>query len=74
MIVAIDGPAGTGKSTIAKLIQRLYIAESGKISIDGMDIALMNPTELRKQIGVVLQENFMFNVGCCSVLKLCSLR
>lgn len=59
--VGIVGRSGSGKSTIAKLIQRLYIAESGKISIDGMDIALMNPTELRRQIGVVLQENFMFN-------------
>lgn len=60
-MVGVVGRSGSGKSTIAKLIQRLYIAESGKISIDGMDIALMNPTELRRQIGVVLQENFMFN-------------
>lgn len=60
-IIGVVGRSGSGKSTIAKLIQRLYIAESGKITIDGMDIALMNPHELRKQIGVVLQENFMFN-------------
>ena len=43
------------------MIQRLYIPEGGKITIDGMDIALVNPSLLRKQIGVVLQENFMFN-------------
>lgn len=60
-IVGIVGRSGSGKSTISKLIQRLYIPEGGKISIDGMDISLVNPTMLRKQIGVVLQENFMFN-------------
>lgn len=59
--IGIVGRSGSGKSTIAKLVQRLYIAESGKISIDGMDIALMDPYELRRQIGVVLQENFMFS-------------
>lgn len=60
-IVGIVGRSGSGKSTISKLIQRLYIPEGGKITIDGMDIALVNPSLLRKQIGVVLQENFMFN-------------
>lgn len=60
-IVGVVGRSGSGKSTISKLIQRLYIPEAGKISIDGMDISLVNPSQLRKQIGVVLQENFMFN-------------
>lgn len=60
-VVGVVGRSGSGKSTISKLIQRLYIPEAGKISIDGMDISLVNPTMLRKQIGVVLQENFMFN-------------
>lgn len=60
-IVGVVGRSGSGKSTISKLIQRLYIPESGKILIDGMDIALINPKQLRKQIGVVLQENFVFN-------------
>ena len=60
-IVGIVGRSGSGKSTISKLIQRLYIPEGGKISVDGMDISLVNPAMLRKQIGVVLQENFMFN-------------
>ena len=60
-IVGVVGRSGSGKSTISKLIQRLYIPEGGKISIDGMDISLVNPSMLRKQIGVVLQENFMFN-------------
>jgi len=60
-IVGVVGRSGSGKSTISKLIQRLYIPEGGKISIDGMDISLVNPAMLRTQIGVVLQENFMFN-------------
>lgn len=60
-IVGVVGRSGSGKSTISKLIQRLYIPEQGKITIDGMDISLVNPTFLRRQIGVVLQENFMFN-------------
>lgn len=50
-IVGVVGRSGSGKSTISKLIQRLYIPESGKISIDGMDISLVNPAMLRKQIG-----------------------
>lgn len=61
IIVGIVGRSGSGKSTISKLIQRLYIPEGGKITIDGMDISLADPFWLRRQIGVVLQENFMFN-------------
>ncbi len=60
-VVGIVGRSGSGKSTISKLIQRLYLPQSGKISIDGMDLSLLNPHILRKQIGVVLQENFMFS-------------
>lgn len=60
-IVGIVGRSGSGKSTISKLIQRLYIPEAGKLSIDGLDISITDPSALRKQIGVVLQENFMFN-------------
>lgn len=59
--VGIVGRSGSGKSTLSKLIQRLYTIESGKILIDGVDIALADPAWLRRQIGVVLQENFMFN-------------
>ena len=60
-IVGIVGRSGSGKSTISKLIQRLYVPQSGKITIDGMDLALLNPKQLREQMGIVLQENFMFN-------------
>jgi len=60
-IVGVVGRSGSGKSTLSKLIQRLYIPEAGKISIDGLDMSLVNPEQLRRQIGIVLQENFMFN-------------
>ena len=60
-VIGLVGRSGSGKSTISKLVQRLYIPQSGRISIDGMDVSLMDPTQLRRQIGVVLQENFMFN-------------
>lgn len=60
-IVGLVGRSGSGKSTISKLVQRLYVPQNGKIAIDGMDLSVMNPVLLRNQIGVVLQENFVFN-------------
>ena len=62
-IVGVVGRSGSGKSTLAKLIQRLYIPESGRILVDGVDISLADPAWLRRQIGVVLQENFLFNMS-----------
>ncbi|HEX9062758.1 MAG TPA: type I secretion system permease/ATPase [Clostridia bacterium] len=62
-VVGVVGRSGSGKSTISKLIQRLYIPEAGKILIDGVDISLADPAWLRSQIGVVLQENFLFNMS-----------
>ena len=59
-VIGIVGRSGSGKSTLSKLIQRLYVPEGGKILIDGHDIALADPHWLRRQIGVVLQENFLF--------------
>lgn len=60
-VVGIIGRSGSGKSTISKLIQRLYVPEDGKIFVDNVDISSVNPFWLRRQIGVVLQENFLFN-------------
>ena len=60
-VVGIIGRSGSGKSTIAKLIQRLYIPESGRVLIDGLDLTQIDPVWLRRQVGVVLQENFLFN-------------
>lgn len=61
MSVGIVGRSGSGKSTVAKLLQRLYLAGSGAIYIDEVDIRHMNPVWLRYNIGVVLQENYLFS-------------
>ncbi len=60
-VLGIVGPSGSGKSTLTKLVQRLYVPESGRVLIDGIDIALVDVAWLRRQIGVVLQENVLFN-------------
>lgn len=59
--VGIVGRSGSGKSTLSKIIQRLYQIESGRILIDGFDIKSADLASLRQQIGVVLQEDFLFN-------------
>lgn len=60
-IIGVVGRSGSGKSTIAKLVQRLYVPERGRILVDGVDLAQVDPAWLRRQVGVVLQENFLFN-------------
>jgi len=60
-VVGIVGPSGSGKSTLTKLIQRLYVPESGRVLVDGVDLAMVDPAWLRRQVGVVLQENLLFN-------------
>ncbi|HEX8641169.1 MAG TPA: type I secretion system permease/ATPase [Allosphingosinicella sp.] len=60
-ILGIVGPSGSGKSTLTKLVQRLYVPEQGRVLVDGVDLALVDPAWLRRQIGVVLQENILFN-------------
>lgn len=60
-VVGIVGPSGSGKSTLTKLVQRFHGPTSGDILLDGIDIAQVDPTWLRRQLGVVLQENFLFN-------------
>ncbi|MEB3214917.1 MAG: type I secretion system permease/ATPase [Nostocales cyanobacterium 94392] len=59
--VGIVGRSGSGKSTLSKLLQRLYQIESGRILIDGFDVKSVDLASLRQQIGVVLQEDFLFN-------------
>jgi subfamily B ATP-binding cassette protein HlyB/CyaB len=60
-VIGIVGPSGSGKSTFAKLVQRLYVPETGRLLVDGVDLAMIDVTWLRRQIGVVLQENVLFN-------------
>ena len=59
--IGIVGRSGSGKSTLAKLVQRLYVPEGGRVLIDGVDLGQIDPVWLRRQIGVVLQENLLFN-------------
>lgn len=60
-IVGIVGPSGSGKSTVTKLFQRLFVPEQGRVLIDGVDLNTVDTAWLRRQIGVVLQENVLFS-------------
>ena len=60
-ILGIVGPSGSGKSTLTKLIQRFYLPEEGQIFLDSVDLAQADPAWLRSNIGVVLQDNLLFN-------------
>ena len=58
---ASSAPRARARARFAKLVQRLYVPESGRVLVDGMDLAMADPAWLRRQIGVVLQENVLFN-------------
>jgi subfamily B ATP-binding cassette protein HlyB/CyaB len=60
-IIGLVGRSGSGKSTLAKLIQRLYVPEGGRVLVDGTDLAMVDTAWLRRNIGVVQQESFLFN-------------
>jgi ATP-binding cassette, subfamily B, bacterial HlyB/CyaB len=62
-VIGIAGSSGSGKSTLGKLIQRLYVPESGRVLVDGTDLAMVDLAWLRRQVGVVLQENVLFNTS-----------
>jgi len=59
-VVALIGPTGAGKTTIVNLLTRFYEIDSGSISIDGQDIRHLRKEDLRRQIGIVLQDTFLF--------------
>lgn len=60
-VIGFVGASGSGKSTLVKVVQRLYSPQAGQVMLDGIDIAQLDPGWLRRQIGVVLQENILFN-------------
>ncbi|MBI5041921.1 MAG: type I secretion system permease/ATPase [Gammaproteobacteria bacterium] len=60
-VIGVVGRSGSGKSTLAKLTQRLYVPEAGRVLVDGVDLAMVDTAWLRHRVGVVLQENVLFN-------------
>ena len=60
-VLGIVGPSGSGKSTLTKLLQRFYLPQEGQVLLDGADLSHADPAWLRGHIGVVLQENLLFN-------------
>jgi ATP-binding cassette subfamily B protein len=59
-IIALVGPTGAGKTTIVNLLTRFYDIDSGQISLDGQDIRTLKMDDLRRQVGLVLQDTFLF--------------
>lgn len=60
-VIGVVGVSGAGKTTLIRLMQRLYVPEQGRILIDGMDLNLVDTSWLRRQIGVVGQDTLLFN-------------
>ena len=60
-VMGIVGRSGSGKSTLTKLVQRLHLPQEGRVLVDGIDIGLIDASQLRRQVGVVLQDNQLFN-------------
>ncbi|WP_448602888.1 ABC transporter ATP-binding protein [Thermoleptolyngbya sp.] len=60
-MVALVGPTGAGKSTIINLILRFYDVTEGAVKIDGVDVRRVTQSSLRRQIGIVLQDNLLFS-------------
>jgi ATP-binding cassette, subfamily B, multidrug efflux pump len=60
-MIALVGPTGAGKTTIVNLLTRFYEIQSGSIRIDGVDIRALNKAELRRKLGIVLQDTFLFS-------------
>ena len=61
--VALVGPSGAGKSTVFQLLLRFYDPSAGRVTVDGIDVALLDPTELRRQIALVPQDTVLFGAS-----------
>ncbi|GGB18065.1 type I secretion system permease/ATPase [Agarivorans gilvus] len=69
--IGITGSSGSGKSTLTKLVQRLYSPDSGEIYIDGQDLAISDPVELRRNMSIVLQDNHLFSGSIADNIRQC---
>lgn len=69
--IGITGSSGSGKSTVTKLLQRLYSPNSGEVYIDGLDLAIADPVELRRSMSVVLQESHLFSGSVSDNIRQC---
>jgi ATP-binding cassette subfamily B protein RtxE len=69
--IGITGSSGSGKSTITKLLQRLYSPHSGEVYIDGLDLAIADPVELRRSMSIVLQESHLFSGSVSDNIRQC---
>jgi ATP-binding cassette subfamily B protein len=68
--VALVGPTGSGKTTVIRLLCRLYEPQRGRILLDGRDIRSLSLPDLRRQLGVVLQDTFLFSGSVADNLRL----
>jgi ATP-binding cassette subfamily B protein len=68
--VALVGPTGSGKTTVIRLLCRLYEPQRGRILLDGVDIRELSITSLRQRLGVVLQDTFLFSGNVADNLRL----
>ena len=69
-VLAIVGPSGHGKSTLVQLLTRFYEVQSGAVKLDGVDIRDLSQHELRRNVGVVLQDNVLFSGSILDNLRL----
>ena len=68
--IALVGPTGSGKTTVIRLLCRLYEPQRGRILLDGQDIRTIPISDLRQQLGVVLQDTFLFSGNVADNLRL----
>jgi subfamily B ATP-binding cassette protein HlyB/CyaB len=60
-VVGVIGASGAGKTSILRLLQRLYVPQEGRVLVDGVNLAGVDPAWLRRQMGVVMQESVLFS-------------
>ncbi|MFZ5865999.1 MAG: ABC transporter transmembrane domain-containing protein [Thermodesulfobacteriota bacterium] len=68
--IAFVGPSGSGKSTLINLIMRFYDIDGGRVAFDGTDVRAVSQESLRRQIAIVFQDNFLFNVSVRENIRL----